>query len=485
MHVLEEVQNISPSQEEIKEYAEFLGIKDRKYYYIAEKGLNRKLPANWTAVEDKNDLIYYFNEVTKKSQWDHPNDQICKEEYENAKKNYGIQELSTTDDKNDILDLLQSDHSNGQKNKLVALPSTLDESDSVIIKRNLPPLVTTKKEKKSTVLSVPLKTDEKEKKLLNRKSSKIVGDNVENEMEPRWKTKTMKKIEQPTKRERPTTAEEIKPDEQDSSPIPLKEANKDAHASSHSLKKADSLTLVKVSSIHDITSRYKSNTIDDKERIELLIEEKFNSERANLTKEFEILQYKLELRFEKLIDDKLTNNDIFKDFIKTEIKSNIKDSIKELERTLCNNFNKDIKDLRTSIFSQDKDSSKRIIDDSFSVITNDMVEMQTEIKLMKVAINKQKMVDLEDVNLKIDLLKREVNNMQIRQNDSKIDDIYNDDEERLDKIRHALDEQEIPRMTFNTEDVLLDMEIPNDINHIEDKIEKHSAWLSSFLQKYQ
>merc|ERR1711879_806803 len=83
-----------PGQDEVIEYAEWLGIdvvKDSDLLWIARAGLKASLPAPWRPCQTgDNGDIFYFNFETGESVWDHPCDEfhraLYKKEY--AKK-YG------------------------------------------------------------------------------------------------------------------------------------------------------------------------------------------------------------------------------------------------------------------------------------------------------------------------------------------------------------------------------------------------------------
>lgn len=87
-----------PSEEEIIEYAKWLGIDpiaDKDLLYLAKEGLKvflnlilkAPLPPDWKPCQtaDSND-IYYFNFRTGESTWEHPCDEYYKKLYEEAKK---------------------------------------------------------------------------------------------------------------------------------------------------------------------------------------------------------------------------------------------------------------------------------------------------------------------------------------------------------------------------------------------------------------
>jgi hypothetical protein len=89
--VLEEEydENFEPSIEEIKEYAEFLGMdlqKDQHLFWIARESLKAPLPPEWKPCQTTDGNIYYFNFKSGASMWDHPCDEYYREIYEKAKK---------------------------------------------------------------------------------------------------------------------------------------------------------------------------------------------------------------------------------------------------------------------------------------------------------------------------------------------------------------------------------------------------------------
>eukprot|EP01052_Picozoa_sp_SAG31_P023925 SAG31_NODE_2003_length_6688_cov_2.812415_4_plen_572_part_00 len=81
--VLEEVvdPNYKPSEEDIREYAMFLGIDpecEPKLMHIAEQGLMAPLPPDWKPCAAPSGEIYYFNFSNGDSVWDHPGDEYYK-----------------------------------------------------------------------------------------------------------------------------------------------------------------------------------------------------------------------------------------------------------------------------------------------------------------------------------------------------------------------------------------------------------------------
>lgn len=76
-----------PTEEEIHEYAEFLGMDladpvCQKLLWIAREGLKAPLPRSWKPCKTKDTgTLYYFNFENGESIWDHPCDKIYKELY--------------------------------------------------------------------------------------------------------------------------------------------------------------------------------------------------------------------------------------------------------------------------------------------------------------------------------------------------------------------------------------------------------------------
>jgi len=65
-----------PTEEEIKEYAEYLGIDletEQHLMWIARQGVGAPVPKPWKACKDK-DEVFYYNFETNESMWDHPSD---------------------------------------------------------------------------------------------------------------------------------------------------------------------------------------------------------------------------------------------------------------------------------------------------------------------------------------------------------------------------------------------------------------------------
>lgn len=75
--VLEEeiAPDYEPDQQEILDYAEFLGMdlyKDREFFYIAKEGLKAPLPAPWKPIQDQDGELYFYNFQTGATIQEHP-----------------------------------------------------------------------------------------------------------------------------------------------------------------------------------------------------------------------------------------------------------------------------------------------------------------------------------------------------------------------------------------------------------------------------
>lgn len=79
-----------PTEEELLEYAVWLGMDveaDEDLLWIAHQGLTAPLPTPWRACQspEHND-VFYFNNQTGESSWDHPVDERHRELYQLEKK---------------------------------------------------------------------------------------------------------------------------------------------------------------------------------------------------------------------------------------------------------------------------------------------------------------------------------------------------------------------------------------------------------------
>jgi len=80
-----------PTEEEVHEYAEFLGIdptSEPHLLWIAKEGVVAPVPAPWKACTENGDDVFYFNFETGESVWDHPSDEKFKELVEDAREKH-------------------------------------------------------------------------------------------------------------------------------------------------------------------------------------------------------------------------------------------------------------------------------------------------------------------------------------------------------------------------------------------------------------
>ncbi|CAE7882019.1 Cep164, partial [Symbiodinium microadriaticum] len=79
--VLDQEDHRIPNEEEVLEYAEYLGIdldREKDLLWIAREGVTAPVPAPWKACTENGDDIFYFNFETGDSIWDHPSDEHYK-----------------------------------------------------------------------------------------------------------------------------------------------------------------------------------------------------------------------------------------------------------------------------------------------------------------------------------------------------------------------------------------------------------------------
>ncbi|CAG4959513.1 unnamed protein product [Parnassius apollo] len=102
-------ENSQPSADEISEYAQQLGIDPESESHLlplAREGLMQALPPPWRAYfDEKLQTHYYYNEETKKTQWEHPLDNVYRELVKRARDASihddtcaSVQELPTSED---------------------------------------------------------------------------------------------------------------------------------------------------------------------------------------------------------------------------------------------------------------------------------------------------------------------------------------------------------------------------------------------------
>ncbi|XP_045536816.1 centrosomal protein of 164 kDa isoform X1 [Papilio machaon] len=112
-------ENSQPSADEISEYAQQLGIDPESESHLlplAREGLMQALPPPWKAYfDEKLQTHYYYNEDTKRTQWEHPLDKVYKELVKKARDASihddtcaSVQELPTSEDNTKNLERVET-----------------------------------------------------------------------------------------------------------------------------------------------------------------------------------------------------------------------------------------------------------------------------------------------------------------------------------------------------------------------------------------
>ncbi|KAL4445041.1 hypothetical protein ABPG74_018769 [Tetrahymena malaccensis] len=101
----EEIENYEPTEEEIIEYASYLGMdieNEKELLWIARSGLKAPLPQGWKPCQTQDEEIYYFNFDTGESRWDHPCDEQFRKLYLDEKNKLYQKRAQTTFQLKDI-----------------------------------------------------------------------------------------------------------------------------------------------------------------------------------------------------------------------------------------------------------------------------------------------------------------------------------------------------------------------------------------------
>ncbi|EAS03742.2 WW domain protein (macronuclear) [Tetrahymena thermophila SB210] len=101
----EEIENYEPTEEEIFEYASYLGMdleNEKELLWIARNGLKAPLPQGWKPCQTQDEEIYYFNFDTGESRWDHPCDEQFRKLYLEEKNKLYQKRAQTTFQLKDI-----------------------------------------------------------------------------------------------------------------------------------------------------------------------------------------------------------------------------------------------------------------------------------------------------------------------------------------------------------------------------------------------
>jgi len=92
--------NYEPTEDEIDEYAEWLGMDpdaDGNLLWIAREGLKAPLNDPWRACETSDRELFYFNFESGQSTWDHPIDEVQRVKYRQMKAVAKAQQLADSE----------------------------------------------------------------------------------------------------------------------------------------------------------------------------------------------------------------------------------------------------------------------------------------------------------------------------------------------------------------------------------------------------
>ncbi|BHF77683.1 hypothetical protein SprV_0602079200 [Sparganum proliferum] len=97
--ILEENNDHMPSEEEILMYATSIGIdaeKEPELIYLAREGISAPLPEGWSAIQDKDNNIFYHECSTGRTTQDHPMDALYRKLVAEARKRKTTNATNTT-----------------------------------------------------------------------------------------------------------------------------------------------------------------------------------------------------------------------------------------------------------------------------------------------------------------------------------------------------------------------------------------------------
>ncbi|TGZ68158.1 hypothetical protein CRM22_004423 [Opisthorchis felineus] len=86
--ILSENRDHASSEEEVRLYASSIGIdvaKEADLLWIAKEGLSAPLPRGWQVLQDENNQIFYYNNASGQSLWEHPLDSYYRKKVEQAR----------------------------------------------------------------------------------------------------------------------------------------------------------------------------------------------------------------------------------------------------------------------------------------------------------------------------------------------------------------------------------------------------------------
>jgi len=102
--------------EAIENRAQEIGINDQQYYWIAEKSLSEVLPENWVECTTDDGYIYYYNDATDESVWEHPALDKYKQLYSKVLNEKGINVLKDNTNLNNVSQIESSSKYNNNNN---------------------------------------------------------------------------------------------------------------------------------------------------------------------------------------------------------------------------------------------------------------------------------------------------------------------------------------------------------------------------------
>ncbi|GAA28853.2 centrosomal protein of 164 kDa [Clonorchis sinensis] len=86
--ILSENRDHASSEEEVRLYASSIGIdvaKEADLLWIAKEGVSAPLPRGWQVLQDENNQIFYYNNASGQSLWEHPLDSYYRKKVEQAR----------------------------------------------------------------------------------------------------------------------------------------------------------------------------------------------------------------------------------------------------------------------------------------------------------------------------------------------------------------------------------------------------------------
>ncbi|KAF7251388.1 hypothetical protein EG68_08708 [Paragonimus skrjabini miyazakii] len=86
--ILSENCDQSPNDEEIKLYADSIGIdlhKEPELIWLAKEGISAPVPKGWQVLQDENNQIFYYNSASGQSLWEHPLDAFYRNQVRQAR----------------------------------------------------------------------------------------------------------------------------------------------------------------------------------------------------------------------------------------------------------------------------------------------------------------------------------------------------------------------------------------------------------------